>query len=286
MPRFGATVTVVGPTVGAPVQGLIASSQTVVEADPQWEVGYTWAADPCWEATVVDALCDDEGNPLPTPVNGCDEFPVAYPYRLQLAARLSVGNKGTADWNARVERALNAATSKALETAVWTGAGDEDNTSFDEAGVEVLNVAGDDGWVPLPTMIGLAAMVQALSTCGPGGPGMIHTPPHLGVLWSDWLVVNGARLYTKVAQHIVVPGGGYPGTGPEGDPEFTPPPGTVWVMGHPGQAQVRLGPVENLGEVYNRAVNDVIITAERFASVAYSTCCRFAALVAADFGVA
>lgn len=103
--------------------------------------------------------------------------------------------------------------------------------------------------------------------------GMIHIRPQvLFPLLEAQVVRRVGNVYLSPMDNIVVPGRGYPGTGPANEAVGA----TEWMFGHPGIVQVRRGPVIRLGEddlasQVDRYVNDRQVFVQRVVHVALDT---------------
>lgn len=128
------------------------------------------------------------------------------------------------DFKGRAQRLLENATPQAIEREFWTGAmatakGYPNRFLADANVVDLTPGAG------APSVArGLQILQGALATCGFGGQGMIHvqaqTAPNL------LSVRRVGNLLLDIFDNIVVPGVGYPGTGPGNS---TPAAGTAWM---------------------------------------------------------
>lgn len=129
------------------------------------------------------------------------------------------------DFKGRALRLLDNATPKAIESEFWTGAlaqakGYPNNYLTNTA--SVTNLTPGSGATSVAR--GMQILQDALATSGFGGQGMIHVQPQTAPN------LLGARrvgqLLLDIFDNIVVPGVGYPGTGPGG---VTPSAGTAYM---------------------------------------------------------
>jgi hypothetical protein len=104
--------------------------------------------------------------------------------------------------------------------------------------------------------------------------GMIHLRPQvIHALLEAQTVRRVGNIYLSPMDNIVVPGRGYPGTGPTGQAVGA----TEWMYGHPGIVQIRRGAVVRLGEndanspTIVRSTNDKNVIVQRVVSVALDT---------------
>jgi len=78
-----------------------------------------------------------------------------------------------------------------------------------------------------------------------GNRGMIHIRPiAFHALVADSVVRREGNVWLSPMDNIVVPGRGYPGTGPAGQAVGA----TEWMYGHPGIVQIRRSEIIRLGE--------------------------------------
>jgi hypothetical protein len=132
------------------------------------------------------------------------------------------------DFKGRALRLLDNATPWALEREFWTGAlaeakGYPNNSLMNPAKVEDITPAGG----PPGVERGLAILQDALSGFGGqtfGGQGMIHVQPQTTT--SLLKVRRVGPLLLDIFDNIVVPGAGYPSTGPGGQ---VPEEGYAWI---------------------------------------------------------
>ena len=169
-----------------------------------------------------------------------------------------------AEREARARRLLASVLSAAIERELWTGT--------------VATTAGfpNDYLENAPTDLGdfgprrgLAELEQAAATVQAGAPAMIHAQPRLVTAWAAAGLVtptaSGRQLRTAMGT-LVVPGAGYPGSGPDGTPGAT----HSWAY-ITGLVRVWLGPVRVTGlgpSELDTSVNDRVVRAER--AVVYS----------------
>lgn len=128
------------------------------------------------------------------------------------------------DFKGRATRLLENAESQALEREFWTGTlatafGYPNHFLADGTAVDVT-----PGTVPSVER-GMQLLAEALAQCGFGGRGMIHCMP---AAHSNLINVRreGALLY-DIQDNIIVPGAGYPGTGPA---NAVPSAGQSWMF--------------------------------------------------------
>lgn len=179
-----------------------------------------------------------------------------------------------ADYEGRARRALAARESKAVEAQWWTSKMFPANPHLDASGsaptaTKPTTVAGG----PFTRRLGLAQLVQALADHN-GGVGMIHARPFLVDLWmSENMLYRGSdgKLYTE-AGVMIVPGRGYPGTGPGGEAVSAT---SEWAFAT-DPVEVHRGPVEVWASEADKAAvlakdrNQIDVRAERLYGVAWN----------------
>jgi hypothetical protein len=207
-----------------PALSLPRSSQVPTDAD-RWQLGVRFLpeAEP---TVVVDDYC------FPSTNLGTYTAPSEVeqnPFVVTAFDRCTALSSFSRDYVGRATRLIDAATPKAVEKEFWSGALAIARGWTNQLYLTKTGLAQDltPGVVPsLNRAIGI--LEQALADCGYGGLGMIHsrreTAPNF----------TGARrdgnLLRTISDNIFVPGVGYPGTGPIGNANATPPAGTTWLF--------------------------------------------------------
>lgn len=189
-----------------------------------------------------------------------------------------------AEVEARARGVLEAQTSHKIEEVLWTNTvdstdfGSHPNVGLSDASLTENSTAPtqtqiDAGyiWTPnaydsYPIVTAFKDMIDALATQLGGARGMIHVEKRLVPLiaYAGMAVQSGQRLVTTLGDHIVVPGTGYTGSGPNGEAASA---NYSWIYGT-SMVEVLLGPIEVVGsggEVVNRTTNEIEIRAERIA---------------------
>jgi hypothetical protein len=128
----------------------------------------------------------------------------------------SIGHT-TAEDEARVSRRMANGEQGAVERALWTGLDDNGN-SLDIPSLDSESVA-----VTAPEPDILASVISALEDYayriqGYGNVAYIHAPVSVAAHAADGLVISDGPLLRTPYGSIWIFGGGYPGTGPGGDP--------------------------------------------------------------------
>lgn len=210
-----------GVPAASPTFGLVASAVRPDPASlPRWEQGLAWVPERCAAAYQLTPFCA-------TPVVQNYDIPragAAYyrPVELRVADECSTLG-GPVDLD-RVRRVAEAQTPFAVARELWTGtatrADPHDLPGTAGAGVNAhlasagAGLVGAGGAAP---KVAFGRLEQAALQATHGQPVMIHVPvmllPHL----VDCFRVVGSLLVTY-AGNVLVADGGYPGTGPAGQP--------------------------------------------------------------------
>lgn len=256
-----------GPQLTPPRISLLSAAEIVPMEGDRWTSGFDLILEGC-EDTRVFAVCPPEdADPKEYTGGGSNE---AYtPYVLYATDSCSTW-PAQREFYDRAQRKLLTGEAAVLEEQLWTGS--VDGTTFTNP-----NLAGEA--VTISTAVNgaeeaLAVLEQAMGMAS-AARGMIHIRPQvLGVLLDKHIVEKEGNVYLSPMGNIVVPGRGYPGTGPAAEAVGA----TEWMYGHPGIVQVRRGPVIRLGEddkasQYIRATNDRLVIVERVVHVALDNAC-------------
>lgn len=271
------TANVEAPTLTPPRVSLLSAADIVPVTDSRWESGFTTWTEGC-EVAYLFAVCpavDDIKD-----ADGGGEKMTYKPYVVFATDKCSTYPAGR-DFYGRATRKLILAESTKLERELWLG---------EAGGNPALSGWTDDSGAHEPVTLaatgtqtaiqGIGILDQALAGCS-SGQGMIHVRPYL---MAELLLNNTIRregnVYKSPMDNIVVPGRGYPGTGPAGQAIGA----TEWMYANTGIVQVRHSEI-----IYNppqtapewqrvdHAHNDKLVYAERVTHVALDpTCCVFA----------
>ena len=175
----------------------------------------------------------------------------------------------------RAQRKLLAAEALVLEGQLWTGITTNPFLA-DGAGVNNVQATTTIPMTATSAKDAFAVLEQAMVTTPTTGftlsmtRGMIHVRVQvLHALLEAQVVRRVGNIYLSPMDNIVVPGRGYPGTGPAGEAVGA----TEWMYGHPGIVQVRRGPILRIGEddmasQVDRYVNDRFAIVQRVSHVA------------------
>lgn len=261
-----------GPRAQAPRVGLLATFPRLAEPDSVWQHGITYEREGCVEANTPLDPCGSVAKPTPeTPTTiTWDPYVIHQDFRCSTFSLSSADNLNEA--RATVRRRLAAMESHDVERELWTGAAAQaagwDNRFLASHDADVVTEAG----AVTPT-VALGCLTQYLAETAGGAQGVIHAQPLVVTQWAaaDLLYRSGTSILTVARDDLVVSGGGYPGTDPNGNPAVT---GDVWAYAT-DLITVRLGEVQVYGgdaETIDRANNVVDIRAERLAIASWPGC--------------
>lgn len=206
--------TVVIPAEGRPpqppYQNLLASIDPPIDAGPRWSTpgaqlewlqhtGSATMFDPCDASFSVDDV-------RPTLRMACQ-------VGLMTEFTCSTFQHAGLDYERRAAEQLDAWAPATAEAMLWSGAGiDPDCAPLNGPDTPIV------GGGPLSPALAWEAVLDSLSGTW-GGQLTLHAKPSVvaaldaGIL--NWLVPEGRRLYTRIGHHLVVPGVGYDGSGPD-----------------------------------------------------------------------
>lgn len=261
-----------------------------------WVRGITWAPENHREAIVRDP-CDEttvlaRGTNLP--------IQVAIPYVILAEDACSTFGFSERDYKGRAKRLLDGAKHKAAEKEFWTGAL---ATAAGWPNAFLTNPATVTDVTPgagAPSIArGIQILQDALAECGFGGQGMLHVQRQtasnlLTVIEDDpHFIVDDDGMHDMFG-NIIVPGVGYPGTGPEGK---APAAGSAWIyatdlVAFREEAEPTIFP-ESFAEATNwgrqtlkeekaeapNEVNTIRFQAQKFAVTQWDVACHFACRV-------
>jgi hypothetical protein len=268
-----------GPQLTPPRVSLITAADIVpVEGNERWYQAFDIFTDGCDEDSInVYEVCPPADADPKAVTNAFGTTSHYQPYVIYSMVRCSTLGSGAIQFFDRAQRRLLTNEAKVLEEILWTGA--FDGTDLTDVGTVNPFLADNPTSVDTGSRSAknaLARLDQAIADCS-SNRGMIHVRPVvLGQLLEAMVVRREGNVYLSPMDNIVVPGRGYPGTGPASQAVGA----TEWMYGHPGIVQVRRGPIVRLGEddlssQVDRYVNDKFAIVERVAHVAFDTCCYF-----------
>jgi hypothetical protein len=220
--------------------GLWDTIQTPSSDGPHWQGGVTWVERcPTGDTTYDECLAvTGTGGPPPEPPaktpNVEQTYRGATPFTV--IAEFQCTPVGLADAQNVARDALTRVEQQQVEAAFWTGTAAGQQVVFPHLAGDTETVDGDVVLQPVasPVVTGadvahaLGALEQELADCYKG-QGLIHVPQSALPTLTAWKLARlddtTGRLVTP-AGNLIVAGGGYPDTGPDGS---TPADGTAWI---------------------------------------------------------
>lgn len=256
-----------------PRVGLIASAILPDEPDERWVNGFAYEPESCGGAGRGD-VCSDGQTPKDAAPNAAI---VEYdPILVYAVDKCSTWDQ-TRDREGRARRLLAACEGTQLEAELWTGSqalAEDPATPNNRLASPASDVLSNG---PMSAGQALACLEQGLADCGCGSRGMIHAPRGLVSHWASLQLVrrDGALIVTTL-DTIVVPGAGYDGSGPNGEPAGVD---STWAYAT-DMVEVRRGAIRLVGdgvaERLDRSNNDLVTVAERPVAATFDGCCHLA----------
>jgi hypothetical protein len=282
-----------------PGLNLVTSSiQPEDTTDGRWTGGFTYAPEnqyPGVSREVCDYTTKDDSADSGPGSYGNLPIVTCYPWLVVVEDSCSSFGFEARDFIGRATRLCDNATPNAIEAEFWTGAlaqaaGNGNNYLTNPASVINLTPGGTssspghtDG-TPCSITRGVQILEDALASTGFGGQGMIHTMPETAPNFLGARRV-GAQLLS-VMDNIIIPGSGYPGTGPGGAAPASG--GHAWIYAT-DLVQVRLDKIQvfpdNLQEALDRGQhssaqpNRITFRAERIVAATFDVYRHFACQV-------
>jgi len=272
------------PALVPPRISLLSSSEVINGDSSRWEGGYSYSPEGCGDGG-IGQICPAPG----TIKNACANPTIVEfsPYYIYGADKCSTWSYKERDFYARATRKLLASESWFIENEFMT-----DSLGLGNSPV-ASPIATAVTAVPLPPHMALAALEDAIGDCSHGGRFMIHVRPGilsvLGQYGEGSLIRREGNVWLTAMDNIVVPGRGYPGTGPLGQAVTAT---SEWIYAT-SMVQIRRGPIVLTPEqaaktsdnpqgipqqAVDRPTNDIFVLAERVVSSAYDpSCCVLAA---------
>lgn len=243
--------------------GLLSSAVTVDEPNPHWRLeGVQYEPLGCEAASTYPPACD----PSPPSKSATYGIPLVTipPFVVYKGVQCSAPSFTDPVLRDRISSELALGESRAVEGVVWEGSGSFPSVNLAGAAVAL-------GTDPLTPTGAFVALESAMASCY-GGDAYLHIPRGALAAFAarGYIERDGNRLRT-LAGSVVVAGGGYTGTDPDGEATD----GVVWAYAT-GTVFAWRGPVEftagDPGEYINRANNDAVLVAERVVAVGWDCC--------------
>lgn len=279
---------------------LLTSATQIVEPDTRWTAGYAFLPEGCAPGDIYP-MCEvpsAEKTAYTTPLNedGTAQIIEVTPfvvYTSYTTSTYSLKNSRDVDrLFKRLDERLAIVTPYLLEQQLWDDSAGLGNPHLADPATTTIWPAIS----PLSVGPAVAELEDALSTCNVGGNAMMHMRPSLlDYLVFSQMVRRVGNVWLTPMDTIVVPGRGYPGTGPNGEDGVD----VDWIFTS-APVSYRLGPIVHIPEfgassdeeakinvlrqATTRGTNDITVYAERYVSATFDpTCCRYAARVAHPF---
>jgi hypothetical protein len=282
----GARQIVTPPTFTTLPYGLWDAAQKPALDNPHWRQGVTWIEHCPIGATTYDECLSVTGTgEPPAPAGKTDNvdqtFRGATPFTVY--AEFDCSPVGVAEAESAATDALARVEQQQVEAAFWTGAAGGQTVVFPHlaADTEVLDVQGIVLQPAATTAVtgvdaarALGELEDQLGDCY-AGQGIIHIPRSVLPTFAAWNLVieRDGRLYTPGGNLIVV-GGGYTGTAPDGS---APAAGTAWIYATGAVFGYRSDVFfTSVRDSLDRAENTVKMLAERTYVLGFE-CCLIAA---------
>lgn len=275
------------PTLTPPKISLLTAADIVpLPIDPEtgltdrrWESGFRVWTEGCEVAYIYEICPPSDADPKSS--DGQGEEVQYQPYVIYASDACSTFSASRDFWG-RATRKLILAESTKLERELWLGEAGGNPFLSDTPTTLVSGVGGT-----LEPWQAIGILDQALGECS-AGRGMIHIRPFLlPFLQEHRAVRREGNIYLSPMDNIIVPGRGYPGTGPADEAIGVGPSPSEWMYANTGIVQIRHSEViytprqADEGAQYVWTTNDRAVRAERISHVALDpTCCVLAIEVA------
>lgn len=228
------------PVVFTPLPyGLWDAIQTPSVDGPHWQNGITWtercpAGDTTYDECIAVTGTGSAPEPPAKTANVEQATRGALPFTV--IAEFHCTPVGLGDAQTVARDALDRIEQQQVETAFWTGTAAGQQVVFPHLAADTEALDGDVVLQPVATPVvtgadvaqALGALEQELADCYKG-QGLIHVPRSALPTLAAWnlarLDESSGRLVTP-SGNIIVAGGGYTGTGPDGT---EPDAGTTWI---------------------------------------------------------
>lgn len=265
--------------------GLWDSIQHPDPGGAHWQQGITWTERcPTGDTTYDECLAVTGTGAPPEPpaktANVDQTSRGALPFTVY--AEFECSPVGIPEAESIASDALDRVEQQQVETAFWTGSAGGQPVVFPHLAADAEVVDGDIVLQPVATTAvtgtdvahTLGVLEQELTDCY-AGQGLIHVPRTALPTLAAWNLIRevDGRLYTPGGNLIVV-GGGYTGTGPDG---AAPAAGTTWIYATGAAWGYRSDVyVSRLRDSLDRSSNTIRMLAERTYTIGFE-CCLLAA---------
>lgn len=218
-----------GRRASAPLMGLVpaakAAGSLITQLEDQWMNGIIYEVESCVTPDTPRDICSPSsfGEATEPSTSEWTPYVVAADWA---CSTFSHNPNELGEHYAAARRRLSATWQTQVERELWLGElaqakGYPNRWLADSTTAAALTSAA------VTPIKALACLTGYLAGYSGGQQGMIHATPALVTYWVEAGLVEkqGAVLYTIARGDIVVPGSGYDGSGPEGDPAVD---GSVW----------------------------------------------------------
>lgn len=262
---------VAGTPAAPPVSGLVASAGPPPTLD-RWESGLAWIPERCATTYQLVPWCDEPVVEYDIPRAGAAYY---RPVPLRVADQCSTMG-GPADIE-RIRRVADAQAPFAIARELWDG----ELTQLDPftvGGQEVFNAylaspdAEEVGTSAAEARVAIGRLEQAALESTHGQPVMLHVPILVLPQLHGYVQRVGQTLIT-LAGNVLVADGGYPGTGPAGEPAGA----TVWAYATP-PVQVLTSPLVVIegDDAVDPQTNTRTVWASRIFAATFDPCVHLA----------
>lgn len=255
------------PVLAPPTISLITAARLRDETDERWGNGVSFAPFNCGTSrSGAYDPCNSSYTKTITGVSGDTEFKAFAVWGSDECSSFGFESR---DFEERAIMVLRATEAKTIEQEMWLGTV-TGNPRFANGSASVV------GGGPYDVGKALEKLEQALADGTVGNQCMIHMRPQLlGPLLTKRLVRREGNLYFTYMDNVVVPGRGYPGTGPTGQAVGA----TEWMYAS-GVVEIFRGPIHQFAldgnQRIDRVNNNVAVFADRMILGMFDPCINFA----------
>lgn len=257
-----------------PLYTLFGAAQGAEEVDDRWINGMLVRGYPCGPSHAYDPCGGSAGGVTLSPGSAPDASQLD-PYVVWLDVQCRAGQGSVwADIQGQARVAFAAYEYAGLEREFWTGAANPANRHLASA-----TAAKPNGTTATSVRNAVGLLEQAIADSG--ARGFIHTTAAVAsdLAQSGGASRDGGKLVTPLGT-VVVPGYGYPGTGPDGS---TPSAGQAWayatgIVHARREPQPRVIP-DNPADSLDRITNLIDVRVERAYAAGWDGCLHAAVLI-------